>query len=114
MPTIAELEQAMDDGVDLEILPNGEVVERSRLPDPPFHGQIIVVGDDHASIYWTGDHWSRDASHAKVYADWREAKRWMARLRNSSGTTIRTTSVGREPTPRNAKASRDQEGDTDG
>ena len=92
--TIADLERSMDDGADLELLPNGEVVPRSREPDPPFPGYIVKVGDEHAAIYWNGNHWTRDASEAFVFTDWHLAKRCMSRLRDSSGTTVRTKPVG--------------------
>lgn len=43
-PTIAELEAAMDDGIDLEILPTGEVRERDgrELADPVTRGPEVA------------------------------------------------------------------------
>ena len=52
---------------------------------------VITVGDEHAALWWDGEHWTYSPASAKPYADWHEAKRLMEELRNSRGSTIRTT-----------------------
>ena len=58
-------------------------------------GYVIRCGDDHASIWWAGESWSIHEEDALVVPEWQDAKRLMAELRDSHGSTIRTES--REP-----------------
>ena len=51
---------------------------------------VIRCGDDHASIWWAGESWSIHEEDALVVPEWQDAKRLMAELRDSHGSTIRT------------------------
>ena len=61
-------------------------------------GWIVMVGDDHAAIYWSGRHWTRYRDDAKIYGDWKTAKDVQKDLRTSHGSThgtVATKSKGR-------------------
>lgn len=91
MPTIQELEKLMDlhgpGCVRLE--PDGTV---SILDEPPDPGPVptgwrVVTGDEHAMIYWNGEHWVSERDDALVYSSWQEADRVIGKI---SGSAVRS------------------------
>ena len=71
---------------------------QSPVPDAEFLGYVICVGDNHAKLWWAGEHWAYNQNSAKRFTDWHEAKAKMSELRNSSGSTIRTEDPPPKPT----------------
>lgn len=67
----------------------------TRVPEinEPHRGYVVTVGDDHAAIWWDGEHWTYNPAKAKRYTDWHEAKAMMSELQNSRNSKHRTESV---------------------
>ena len=95
-PTIEELEALQDQyGDRVRLVPGGgvEILDEPLDPGPLPSGWYIAVGDDNAMIYWGGTQWEREREAAHVFDNWESAKRQMAQLRHSHGSTIRTQTV---------------------
>lgn len=94
-PSITEIESMMDKHGEgsFEIQPDGKFTKRtSPTEEPSLIVYRIIAGDRFAMIYWDGEFWTQHPRKAAVYHDWKEAKAKMSELRDSSGSTIRTSS----------------------